>query len=243
MNFSELKALTLKLLAYDLDGYDGASPSDSQVYAVLNWALRSIGLSIYLYEEVEFTLANGVRQISLDDTTTFGKAIITVDQVMVEGAYLRDFTRRVGMWRTDQFTRWYRDASTVASDLPVAVTVMGNSLSFNCPSDDNYECSLWGRVFPAPIVASSHESPDDIPTHLHEAIAYIAAVKWAMPNATVDDQYRRLQTYSGEAIDILVAEFKRGYKEMHGRDPEISILRESCAAFKTVERGSARGSK
>jgi hypothetical protein len=240
MNLTELRAFVIKLLAYDLDSFDGDSPSDAQKDSILNWGLRQVGLSIYLYQDVPFTIVTSERSLRLDDTTKFTKPMLTIDTVVLNGVTLRDSTRRHGIWNVDKFNRWYPSAATASNGTPEAAVIVGNSLVFNCPVSDNWSGIAMGRALPQKLVSPGHETPTDIPEHLHECIAYFAAIKWAMPNATIDEQYQRLQMYSSETIQLLITEFHRGFKNAHGRDPEASLLREASSAFKTVERGADR---
>jgi hypothetical protein len=243
MNYTELAASLTAHLAYDLDGFDGVAPTTPQKVSILNWAIRQVGLSIYLYQDVALTFTTGDRVIALDDTTKFGKAMLTIDNVQINSIMLRDHTRRYGLWTVDQFFKRYPLASAAANSTPVAATIVGNDLTLNCPVSSGWSGFARGRALPKAIADTGYVTPADIPVHLHETIVYLAAIKWSLPNAVVQEQYQRLQTYSGEAMALLVAEFRRGFKQAHGRDPEVAILREACAAYKTVERGTGdRGS-
>lgn len=225
-------------MAEDLDGYDGLAPSDAQKDAVLNWGLRQVGLSIYLYGDVAITLTTNDQAIRLDDTTKFASSMLSIDEVLLDEAVLRDQTRRRGLWTVDMFKRWFPSANSAAAGVPVAATILDNKLKFDKPVNNATATgggTATGRHLPVPISDTNLE-PIDVPHYLHEIIVYLAAIKWSLPNATEQEQYMRLKSYSSDAMPLLVAEFRRMFKNTHGRDPDLHILRQACSAYKTTER-------
>lgn len=236
MQLTEIRTLLDKLLAYDLDGYDGLAPLNAQKDAIINWGLRQVGLSLYLYGDVTLTLAENDRVISLSDTK-FAKEMLSIDSVRIGSNTLRDATRRYGLYTADQFRAWYPNAASATAGVPDAATHLNDSLVFNRPVNAATAGAhtARGRYLPKPLVDSSYLTPLDVPTHLHEIIAYMAAIKWAMPNATVQEQMQRLQMYSGESLPMLTQEFIREYRNVHGREPGVHILRQASAAYKMTE--------
>lgn len=244
MTLAELRTLLDAHMAEDLDGYDGLTPSDGQKDDVINWGVRMVGLSLYLFGDVAFTPTEGDRDFSLCNKNSFSKEILTPDHVVLDDVPLRDATRRIGLWSYDQFTRWFPQVRTASNGTPTAASFTAGRIVFDKPFDASAAAAtgnyVVGRFLPEDLSGDGSE-PTDIPTHLHETIVYLAAIKWSLPNATVDEQYNRLRSYSSESVPLLIAEFTRQYRDTHGRDPSADMLRQSCAVYKATEKAKPDG--
>lgn len=243
MDLTALRLAFDKFITVDLsavtDSLDASALSDAEKDAYLNRALEVCGLSLYIYNRVAFAPVNGVSNYTFSSTSYFTDVVmLSVDRVMLDGVWLRDFTRRTGLFTFDQFRARFPNYTSAASGVPVAATVVGRSLQFDKPfnagaaGDAGY---VWGRHLPRALVDGGYDEPADVPAHLHETVAQIAAVRAAMMTFDSEQEQARIQTYAQDAYALLVAEFKRSFIAVHGRDPETSELRESCSVYRHVE--------
>ena len=243
MDLTALRLAFDKFMAVDLsavtDALDATALSDAEKDAYINRALEVCGLSLYLYNRVAFAPTNGQGSYQFSDVASFTNVVmLSVDRVMLDGSWIRDYTRRVGLFTFDQFRSRFPSYTTAVAGVPVAATVVGRSLLFDKPFDASAASDagyVWGRHMPRALVDGGYEEPVDVPSHLHETVAQIAAVRAAMMTFDAEQEQARLQTYAQDAYTLLVAEFKRSFIALHGRDPEVDELRESCSVYRHVE--------
>lgn len=238
MNVGQIESLVDELVALDLN--TTVDPSavgyDARRTEMIDWAVRLLSTSVYLYGDVTLSIANNDREFNLDDTAKFGRAMLTIDRVRLgTTTWLRDATRRIGLFSVDQFNIAYPTHRTAAAGVPVAGCVAYNRLILDKPcnntiaTDDGF---VIGRYVAALDTSDTNDVPTDLPVHLHECIAYLAAIKFTMPNADESDQWNRLKVYSQEASAMMIADFRRSYRMVHGSDPDKDRMRESCAIYR-----------
>lgn len=238
MTLLDLRSLMDKYLVADLDAYDGTAPTSGQKDTVLNRSLRLVGQALYLYKnDVLLTLVN-TQQTYDYDGGDFAQVMLDVDAVHYNGAFLRDFTRKIGVFTVPQFDARFPSWRAATAGEPTAVCSNGKSLIFDKPANTTAagnDCYARGRVLP--IALSGDSSVPEIPEHCHEIIAMLGAIIYAMPTATVDEQWFRLQNYQANTMDVLMTTFKRQFRAAHGRDPDSDRMRESCSVYRVVEGG------
>ena len=105
-----------------------------------------------------------------------------------------------GMWSYKEIERYDPSYRAAASGQPVAAAQFGNNLvlypaptSTVASGSGNY---LVAEYLPVALTASDLSNSPDLPVELHEAAAYLAAIKIAAPQITEAESYQRLNLYN-----------------------------------------------
>lgn len=200
MTLAELRTRTRNFLLYDLDSFYGASPSDADLDESINWAIRSLGRRLFLYDpKIAFTVTGtGTYDI---ESSSFSRTCLFVDKVIINGTILRDFYNRFGLYTLDQLDARYPSWRTTTGT-PTAAALSSQLLFlYPAPTAPISGCFVSAQYLPASL-SSSGQTPD-IPLELHEAIAFLAAFNQALPTATEQEQYERLKAYKSETFELI----------------------------------------
>ena len=205
MVLSELRALLTDLLAYDLDNYQGESPSDVELNAQINWALRALSKELFLFDpKVDFKLTTGEPRYRLDSRKVVSKRVVRPLYVTIDGNKLWNAqSDGYGMWGWEEFIGQHPTWEAATNGTPTkAVSYGAREIIIHIPPTatiaaqaDNY---IAGQVLANDLTGIGVlDDPSDqgIPAEVHESIAYLAAIYAATPNVTEQEGYARLAAY------------------------------------------------
>ena len=196
MTTSQLVSRVKALLAYDLDGYFGAAPSDTDVVACLNDALYELGEDAFVYDpSVVLTMAADTASYDLRGTACSRK-VLQAFSVTINGVPLWDASRRrPGMWSIDELGMGFPQWRSHASGTPSRAVQYGTTLVLDPPPSASVaalSATIAAQVLPAALSAASPSTEPQLPVELHEALALMAAAKAADPNVTESHQDSRV---------------------------------------------------
>lgn len=200
MTLEELLNHLRGLHSLDLDNVDGLEPSNDALIRQINWAQRSIAKRIKPFDpSVTLTLTTGQMGYSLS-STAFSKRMIGVTSVYLDGVPLfRSLGDRSGLWSYSELERDRPYWRNLANGTPEIALQTDTSCLYLIPAPDAAasakSCKVSGFVYPADLTSASLESSIDLPLELHECVAYLAAVRAAMPVCTEEEAWRRVNAY------------------------------------------------
>lgn len=205
MTGTQIVAMALANLQVDLD-YKGVVDLTSFPSALpyLNWAIRTISIQIkQLDPSIAMTLVLDQDTYQLRNTAQFSRKVLRVYRVIINGNPL--LTARgmdYGLWSYDELERKRANWRIDPEGVPVRAVPFGQSLILNpkpsqavLDAGGNY---VMGTYLAADMLSSDGANSPDLPEELHEALAYLIAVRASMPNVTEDEGWKRLQSYSSE---------------------------------------------
>lgn len=207
MTTAQLITRVKNLLAYDLDGYIGASPSDADVVSCLNDALLDIGKLAYIVDpKVVLTLTAGQMNYDIRSLSVVSRRCVEVFSVVIAGKRLWNAAGDgYGLWTRGEIQNynpsWLTDASGSTSK---ALMYSAKELVLH-PSPTSAIVAagnhfLEAQVLPAPLDAAATSASPELEDELHEELAKYAAYKAAMPNSTEGHQNARLAAFKAEAL-------------------------------------------
>lgn len=206
MTTAQLITRVGQYLAYDLDAYAGASPTDAQYVAVLNEAMREIAKAAFLVEpSIALTLTAGTATYSLRSTSVLAKKVDQVLRVTINQYPLKTCDgKRRGVWTFTDLEEYAPNWREADNGTPRAAVQMGDKLILYPPPTStvvteggNY---VTGTKLPADLSESTTSASPDIPEELHEPLAKLAAAKAADPNATEGHQDARIARLYQQAM-------------------------------------------
>jgi hypothetical protein len=223
---AELRTLLTDLLTYDLDNVKAAQTdgavSAANLTAQLNWAATTLGRRLYLYDpKVTWTASASEASYNLDSTSIFSKRLWKIMGVWVNGIPLWNRDRSgQGPWAMSELDETYplwRDADDGVPCLWVSNS--GKLLVYPPPtaavvSDaKNY---VSGLIVPNFLTTTTDDAKvyTDIPFHLHEAIAYLAAGRAASPVASEQSAWERLKVYAYEMAKEIEETARQNRREL-----------------------------
>lgn len=194
------------LLSFDLDNVKGETPSDAQLDAQINEALRFCSREIFLFDPlVKFKLRKDKAVYNLHDPAIVKKKVVRPFTVTVNGNKLYNARRDDwGTWAYDEFIDDHHTWEDASSGTPTKAVLYGSaSLILHLPptaaiaaSAKNY---IAGTVLARDLVSDDDDpTRDSIPTELHEAVVFRAAWKAALPNVSEAEGWRRMAEYKSE---------------------------------------------
>jgi len=208
MILSEILTYVKDNYTYDSDIANslGEAPSDTQLIPYVNWAIRTIArktrqISIY----IPITLVAGQGSYNLNAgsaiSSTNASQVTRVHRVFIgNNVMTKANSNAPGMWAYNEIERFAPNYRAAASGQPIAAAQWGNNLLlYPAPSSNvssgsgNY---LVAEYLPANLTISDLSNSPDLPVELHEAVAYLAAIKIAAPQITEAESYQRLQLYN-----------------------------------------------
>jgi hypothetical protein len=223
MTLAEILVQVRDNYTYDNDLAEslGASPTDAQLVPYVNWAIRSISRKIkQVNVYIPITLAADTSTYSLNGistgvgiSTTVASQVTRVHRVFIGNNVIRKPNGQTpGMWSYNEIERYNPSYRSQASGQPIAAAQFGNNLllypaptSTVASGTGNY---LVAEYLPAPMSASLTSASPDLPVELHEAVAYLAAIRIQAPNITEAESYQRLNLYNG-FINEAIQEVKK----------------------------------
>lgn len=200
---------------YDNDIADnlGANPTDAQLVPYVNWAIRSIARKIKqinVYIPITLTANQSTYNLNagVGISTTVASQVTRLHRVFINNNVINKPNGQTpGMWSYNEIERWNPSYRSQPSGQPIAAAQFGNNLLlYPAPSSavasgsGNY---VVAEYLPAEMSASNLSVSPDLPNELHEAVAYLAAIRIQAPNITEAESYQRLnlyQSFIGDAI-------------------------------------------
>lgn len=219
MTLTELRTMQTAFLALDLDNFAGESPSSSDQNVQINWAYRRIARKCHLvHPKITFTLTADTALYGLSDTAVWGtlRRMVNISHVTINGVMLRACDQRqYGLWTPREFIDRYPTWQTASSGTPTKAVQYGQNLLLHVPptaavvsAGNNY---VAGQYIPPDLDGVTYITPD-LPEEIHPAIAYLAAIHAASPQASEPEMWTRLQAY-GQAWTEMVDDIARMNKD------------------------------
>jgi hypothetical protein len=214
---------------FQLDNYVSAAPTDAELTAQVNWAIRLFSKRTFCNfdPEITFTLTADTALYDCRDVSApavVSRKVLLPLFVTINGTVLRDFSGRApGLWSFNQLLRTNPMYQTEDSGRPTrAVWLPGNKMLLSAPPDagvvsdgDNY---IAGAYLAADMANGTDDSNSpDIPEEYHEILAYLAAVKAGMPRATEESAWRAISTYDAEAWREISAMAEDNHNRLMGK--------------------------
>lgn len=204
-------------LSYDLDGYDERSgtPTTAARVAAVNWAIRTVARRADLYDHnIPVTLSAGVGTYSLRSLPTDGRRIIKPRTVVVAGRPLIQCDQKgYGVWSVQELEQRYpRWRSDPAGETTKSAWIGQQLILHPAPDASTVAAGnhfVAGTYLPADMDAVTGLAQQlPLPVEVHEAVAYCAAVKLALPTTGESAGIARLQAFSAEWVGA-IEELKR----------------------------------
>lgn len=218
MTTQELIDFYKSLLAYDLDSQHGASPSDANVVADLNRALRWISNKIGIYKpSLTLSLATDTGDdyplFDLTNGTCVSSVVVELFNVTIDGiplaAPLATAGFRQGLWTLGELNDYYPYWRTSGEGVPVRAVWLNARHLMLWPkptaaikASTNHQ--VGARVLAADLSASALSGVPEIPNNCHEAIAYFAAANTGLATASEPEQINRLNSYKAQAEQVIL---------------------------------------
>ncbi len=201
MVLSELRTMLTELLSFDLDNVKGESPTDVELDGQINEAQSFASRETFLFDpKVPWTIKKDVSRYNLHDLTVMEKRIVRPYWATINGNKLYNARRDdYGIWTYGEFIDDHQTWEDDSSGTPTKVVLYNaaNVILHLAPTatvvstGKNY---LAGHVLANDMTADDH-SPEGFPEDMHEAIAFRAAWKAAIPQVTEAEGWRRLAEY------------------------------------------------
>lgn len=224
MTWAEVVIQINRHVRYDLGAYtageDGISDESSAENLVIpiNLGLEQLAREVEKYDpNVTFTLTADDNRYTLTDTAVFSKRLIKPNFVTINGSVLRDSEHVPGLWELGAFQDKHQHWQDDTSGTPT-IAFMPNSDEIMLWRKPNAACVtaaqnyVAGTVYPTKFVYTAADpeaatvlSPD-LALPLHEALCYLVAVKLAMPNASIGEQWNRMTAYRAEYKEAILKE-------------------------------------
>lgn len=200
MTFLQMQAMLADLLGYDLDNYQGASPSATDIAEQLNYAARLVSKEIYQFDP-SITLTLTIDDGDMDTFgSAFGRDVLEVKRVIINGVPLRKPNGEVGLWSYQEVEDRYPQWRTQAHGLPRIAFQLGRMLYVYPKPDSAYSnCFVAGQYLCATLSGSDTSLSYDLPDELHPAVVRLAADFAADPNVSESEGLLRLQRYATKA--------------------------------------------
>lgn len=209
MTLSTIRTMVTSFAAYDQDLYLGTSPSAADLTTLVNWAIREFSAYTFCNYDPKITLTLTADTATYDITKTTATAIVSkqvlkVRRVTINGAILRSADGEYGLWTLPELEAFRPTYQTDESAVPRrAIELPGHKLYLHpaptaavVSDGDNY---ISGWYLPVDLVNSTDDAnAPDIPLEFHECIAYLAAYKGAVPNASGPDGFNRVSAFNQE---------------------------------------------
>jgi len=179
---------------------DASAVTDAMIVTALNEAVATVADELLVYGDSTLTSSIGVKQYDLA-STSWSVPILSLDYVIVDGKKLyAQLWDKPALWPWQLFDQSF-DWRTASNGVPVAATVIGRKLTFNCPFASAVSVVGVGNVLPAKLDAATPSAELDCDPVVHPDIATLAAVRSALPTVVEGQQRQRLSDMSGVAID------------------------------------------
>lgn len=203
-------------LKFDLDSFNGEGETAQQALDSVNEAIRVISKRIFQFDPlITMTVVDGTPTYDLG-SASFSRKILCPFRVYINKTPLRGYeTSRetYGLWTWEQFEFRNPDFLRASSGTPTIGVYYNETIRlYQTPSattvsnGGNY---VAGQYMAANVLIGGVSAAPDIPEELHEAIAYLAASRSALPQATEQEAWQRLTAYRAtwmEAVNEKAAE-------------------------------------
>lgn len=228
MTYAQMQTQLADLLQYDLDNYQGASPSATDVAEILNRAARFISKQIYQYDP-SISLTTTIDDGDMDTFgSAFGKDVLEVKRVIINGVPLKAADGSIGMWTLQEVERSYPQWRTATNGLPrVAFQVNRTLYLYPKPAAAYSNSYVAGQYLCATLSGSDTALSYDLPDELHPAVVEMAAVYAANPTVSEPEGLQRLERFAANAGFDLKQERRRNMRlaQSAGTTPGSSVPR------------------
>lgn len=207
MTLEALLELRGNFLAFDLDDSTGggSTPTTAQKLTSVNAAIRQIAIHVQQYDPaIPLTLTADQDTYNLRSLSVVTKRVVRPYQVIVNGYPLYNAARTErGLWTLQELERVYPGWRSTDAGTPARAVQIANSKLILHPKPNSTVVSagenyVSGTYIPPNYSDSDLATEPDLPEELHEAVAYLAAVKSALPFVSEAEGWQRLTAFNGE---------------------------------------------
>ena len=200
---SNIKTYLTAFTAFDLDNFFAASPTNAQLYELLNWAARTYSEHTWCnyHDKITFTLTTGTSYYNIRASTVCDRKVLYPRRVTLNTVMLKGVDGAPGLWSLQELESLYPSYQSDSNGTPTkAVWLPGGKLLINVPPNataaaaTNYISGVYIAADLATDGTDANSSPD-IPEERHEILAYIAAARAAMPNVSEQEGWQRILSY------------------------------------------------
>ncbi len=218
MVLSEIITQTRNNFAYDADLVESfgnsTSPTDAQIIPYINWAIRSIARKTkQIKAYIPINLIANQNTYSLNGggiaSTSQVSQITKVHRVFIDNSVMnKPDGRTPGVWAYNEIERYDPNYRAATSGQPIAAAQLANNLilypapTLGITSGTNF---MVAEYLPPDLTISDLNNSPDLPVELHEAVAYLAAIRISTPQITEQESYQRLATYQGYLNETIEA--------------------------------------
>ena len=208
MTLAELRDRTTKFLAYDLDNFEGETPTDPELDSQVNFAMRLMSREMHLVNpKVQLRLKANQSIVNYQDTDQVEQTVVRPYHVTIDGNKLWNARRdSYGLWTYGQFVQEHPTWESASSGTPTIAATFGSRqfILFEPASaaiaaqTDHY---IAGQVLCNRLTGvRPYDDParQGFPDEFHEGIAYLASVFAARPNVTEQEGLQRLAMFNAE---------------------------------------------
>ena len=220
MILSEIRTMITGFGVY-LDHWAADAPTATQLTASVNWSIRLFARKLHLFDpRITFNLnplantngaqfqirdtvgaAAGIYTVVTPATAVVSKRVIKPYAVYIGGTPLKDYQGEVGLWSMSQLNQENPSWPTENTGSVKIAVYLGNGrlLLSQPPSAAGSNNFISGEYIPNDLVVTTDDAnPPDLPEELHEALAFCAAARVALPTATEQEQWARIGAYNKE---------------------------------------------
>ena len=221
MTLQDVMDMRDRRLLFDLDSEYGTSETEQQKIDSVNWAIRTVATRLVLIDNnITLNLVADQQDYNITSTSPTTTCelsdgsevrVIRPFYVLINGTYLRAPTGRKGLWTMQELDEFWTAWRTQAAGSPTAAV--------------SYRGREWLRLVPKPsaaVVAAGNnfivgqytprlmddtELEEHLPIHgeVHEAVAYLAAFRSALPQVSEAEGWQRLRAYNAEWLEVIDA--------------------------------------
>jgi hypothetical protein len=213
MTYLQMQTMLADLLQYDLDNYQGSSPSATDIAEQLNWAARFVSKELYQFDpSVALTLTIDAATYDLFGSA-LTKDVLEAKRVIIDGVPLKKANGTVGLWSYQEVEDRYPQWRTATHGKPRIAFQLGRTLHLYPKPDAAYSnCYVAGQYLCATLSGSDTSLSYDIPDELHPAVVRLAADFAADPIVTEAEGLARLQRYTQKAGFDIAKERRRNMR-------------------------------
>lgn len=220
MTLSALRTRTANLVAYEGTTTEGSDPSGSTLDEAINWAQDVLSKRLYLYSSVTFTTSGSTNVYDTQSSSFFGRRMLSVDLVVINGTTLRDKGGQYGMYSFPEFNAWYPTWQTAGSGTVEAACFTNPNLIITpSPSGSISNSYVRGRHLALALASSSDVS--ELPEQVHELIPYLAAIYIQEPVIDAEESWKRLEVYRLNAAEDVPQLYIDQFRAVHGVLPSM----------------------
>lgn len=153
-------------------------------------------------------------------SASFGREMLEVDRLYIDGQPLRDFTGHYGPVQLDELVSRYPTYLTQPTQRPLHYCLLPSQKLrlFPCPGESYPNCFASGYYLPSNITtaASGDVQSIEVPEEFQTTAAYFTAASLLIPHSTGQTDYEKIALLSQEAAKEIQSLQKRNKRFASG---------------------------